>query len=85
MTTTDRVIQIIRHASGLAGDEPISADTALIGSGVGLDSVAVLEVLTALEREFGIELGQPEIEATNALSTVGALTNLVNAKVAGGR
>ncbi len=85
MTTADRVIEIIRKAAGLAGDEPIGARTALVGSGVGLDSVAVLEVLVALEKEFGVELGQPELDETRALRTVGSLTELVESKIAGGR
>ena len=85
MTTLERVIQIIVQAAGLDPDEPLNADTALVGSGLSLDSVAVLELLVALEKEFGIELSQMDLAETHALRTAGSLTNLVNSKVTGDR
>ena len=85
MTTLGRVMQTIRRAAGLAPDEPLSADTGLVGSGLSLDSVAVLELTVALEKEFGIKLGGAELAQPDVLSTVGTLTELVNSIVAGGR
>ena len=53
MSTQQRVIRIIRQAAGVQSDEPIGAETGLVGSGLWLDSVAVLELLISLEKEFG--------------------------------
>ena len=79
-----RVIQIIVRASGLSPDEPLSADTGLVGSGVSLDSVAVLELLVTLEKEFGIVLDPTELARTHALATAGSLAELIESKIAGG-
>jgi acyl carrier protein len=83
MSTHERVIRIIRQAAGLQSDEPIGADTGLVGSGLWLDSVAVLELLVALEKEFGIELDRSTLSQAGALSTVGSLTDLVNSLIHG--
>ncbi len=56
MSTLQRVISIVRRAAGLKADEPVAADTGLVRSGLWLDSVAVLELVVALEKEFGVEL-----------------------------
>ena len=85
MTTLERVIQTIVQSAGLPHDEPLSADTPLVGSGVSLDSVAVLELVVALEKEFGIELSPTELAQTRALSTVGSLAHLVDSKITGDR
>lgn len=85
MTTLEQVIQIVRKAADPALDEPIVASTGLVGSGLSLDSVAVLELLVALEKEFGIEIDGDELSNSSILATVGSLANLVASKVAGDR
>lgn len=85
MTTLERVIQIVGKAAGLAPDEPVGSDTGLVGSGLSLDSVAVLELLVALENEFEIELGEDELSKSHALATVGSLAALVESKLDGDR
>ena len=83
MSTLERVIRIIRQAAGLQPDEPVGAETGLVGSGLWLDSVAVLELLIALEKEFGIELDRTALSRAGALSTVGSLTDLVHSLIRG--
>jgi acyl carrier protein len=77
MPILDRTIDIVRRASGLPPEEPIQADTGLVGSGLWLDSVAVLEVLMALEKEFGIELDRSTLSREGTLDTVGSLAGVV--------
>ena len=55
--------------------EEIDPDTPLFGTGLGLDSVDAVEVIVALESEFGIALD--EAEGRIALRTVNSLVDLV--------
>lgn len=83
MTTLDRIIPILRRAAGLADEERLDADTGLVGSGLSLDSVAVLELVVAIENEFAIELTQAQLIESQALRTLGALAALVDAQSPG--
>jgi acyl carrier protein len=83
MTTLDRVIDLLREAAGLAADESVDAETGLIGSGLSLDSVAALELVVAVENEFGIELPQEQLVDLHALRTVGTLVGLIERKQRG--
>ena len=57
----------------------IDASTRLIGSLPELDSLAVLEVVTALEQRFGIKFEEEELTA-DLFETLGSLTAFVEAK-----
>jgi len=80
VTTTDRVIQIIRQATGVGPDAALDRDTPLVGAGIALDSVAVLELLVGIEKEFGIELHHEKLIEAKALRTVGTLADFVDGK-----
>jgi acyl carrier protein len=79
-STLQRVIRTIVTATGLDPNEHLDATTPLVGAGMSLDSVAVLELLVALEKEFRIELDAEELRQANALATVGALAAFVESK-----
>ena len=85
MSALERVIAIVRQAAELKADERITADMGLVGSGLWLDSVAVLDLLLALEKEFGIELDRSSLSQAGTLSTVGSLTSLVDSLIHGER
>jgi acyl carrier protein len=59
----------------------LAADTALLGSLPELDSMAVMNLITALEDHFGIAINDDEISAEVFL-TVGSLTSFVDQKTA---
>lgn len=40
--------------------EDISNDEALFGDGLGLDSIDALELIVLLEKDYGIELNEPQ-------------------------
>jgi acyl carrier protein len=70
-----RVKRLIVESLNLDGMTPemIDEDAPLFGDGLGLDSVDALELVVALEREFGIkiksqELGQEVFSSVNSLS-----------------
>jgi acyl carrier protein len=83
MPILQRTIDIVRRAAGLGPDEPIRADTGLVGSGLWLDSVAVLEVIMAIEKEFGIQLDRTVLSREGTLATVGSLAGVVQSLVHG--
>jgi acyl carrier protein len=59
--------------------EDIPDDEALIGSPrFGLDSVDALELVLALEKEFGVKIGSSE-ESRQALASVNALAAFIRA------
>lgn len=59
----------------------LTEDSALLGSIPELDSMAVVNLITALEEHFGITVEDDEISA-NTFETVGSLTAFVRQKLA---
>jgi acyl carrier protein len=60
--------------------DSLNQDSALLGSIPELDSMAVVNVLTALEEYFGFTIEDDEISAT-AFETLGSLTRFVEDKL----
>lgn len=60
----------------------LKADSALLGSLPELDSMAVINVIAALEEHFGIVVDDDEISATT-FETLGSLAAFVEQKLAG--
>ena len=59
----------------------LKADSILLGNIPELDSMAVVNVITALEDHFGITVDDDEISA-QTFETVGTLTDFVEQKLA---
>ena len=55
-------------------------DTVLLGNIPELDSIAVVNVITALEEQFGITVEDDEISA-KTFETLGSLSNFVEQKL----
>jgi acyl carrier protein len=60
----------------------LKADSILLGNIPELDSMAVVNVITALEDYFGITVDDDEISA-QTFETLGSLTRFVEQKLAG--
>ncbi len=60
----------------------IDAATPLLGSLPELDSMAVLELVAALEQHFGITIDDDDVTA-EVFETLGSLTELVAARLGG--
>ncbi|HEV7507472.1 MAG TPA: phosphopantetheine-binding protein [Thermoanaerobaculia bacterium] len=73
-TIQDRIKRLIVESLNLEGMKPeaIEDDTPLFGEGLGLDSVDALELVVALEKEFGIKIKSQEIgrEVFSSVSTL---------------
>ncbi len=74
--TLNRVIELL--ISGLQLDrssEELDPDTPLFGTGLGLDSVDAVEIVVALESEFGVSLNDGD--SMFALRTINSLVDVV--------
>jgi acyl carrier protein len=60
----------------------LNENSPLLGSIPELDSMAVVNVLTALEEHFGISIDDDEISAST-FETLGSLTQFVDQKLSG--
>lgn len=69
-------LQISNRVQGLDAASP------LLGAVPELDSIAVVNLITALEEHFGIAVADDEIGATT-FETLGSLTQFVERKLAG--
>jgi len=75
---TRRLKEIIVESLNLEGTSPdsIADDEPLFGDGLGLDSVDALELVVALEKEYGIKIRSDEIDP-QAFATVDSLSRFV--------
>ena len=78
---TLRVKRLIVEALNLqVKPEEIPDDEAIFGGGFGLDSIATLEIVFAMEDEFGLEVEDDELQA-GLFDSVNALSKYVERKL----
>lgn len=75
-TVVGRTLQLGHRAQAM------NESSALLGAIPELDSIAVVNVITALEEHFDITVADDEIGAA-AFETLGSLTRFVEGKLAG--
>lgn len=77
----DRLREVIIKNLRLEGVQPqdIKDDTPLFGEGLGLDSIDALELVVALEKEFGIKIGDDEV-GVKAFQNIGTLSAFIESK-----
>ncbi len=73
--SSNDVRAVIRRQASLSDDVGLPDDLALGSSGLGLDSVAIVELLLACELACGVRLGADVFEGSGV--TVGALVSAV--------
>ncbi|MCB1037224.1 MAG: acyl carrier protein [Acidobacteria bacterium] len=83
-STTRRIKRVIITSLNLEGMTPeeIDDEAPLFGEGLGLDSVDALELVVALEKEYGIRIDSEEI-GQEAFASVAALAGFVEELKAG--
>lgn len=77
----DRVERILVESQKLPGDTELDTETWLLGKGLALDSVALLEFSLALEKEFEFEVTEEELNYDN-FRTIGSVADLFRSKMA---
>ena len=80
MSHFSQVSQILRSTLGL-GQMPLSEQTKLLGSLPELDSMAVANLIVALEQYYGFDIRDDEIDARH-FATLGSLSDFVASKTA---
>jgi acyl carrier protein len=80
-TTSSRIKQLIVTSLNLDGVKPemIDDDSPLFGEGLGLDSVDALELVVALEKEFGIKIKSQEL-GREVFSSVASLSQFIEGR-----
>ena len=82
MQNLDEVREILSDVLSLGERKnSLNADSGLLGSIPELDSMAVVNVITALEESFGITVDDDEISA-RTFETLGSLTSFIEQKLA---
>ncbi|HVS15060.1 MAG TPA: phosphopantetheine-binding protein [Thermoanaerobaculia bacterium] len=74
----ERIKTVIIESLGLEGMTPemIDDDAPLFGEGLGLDSVDALELMVVLEKDFGVQIDNQEIDP-EAFASVAALERFI--------
>lgn len=82
VTTQDRIKRLIVESLNLEGMKPemIEDGAPLFGEGLGLDSVDALELVVALEKEFGIKIKSQEI-GREVFSSVSTLSEFISGRM----
>ena len=81
MNVEQEVIKTLRSVLSLDPSKvPLGPDNELLGSIAGLDSMAVVSILTALEERFGFVIDDDEVEG-RTFATVASLTAFVQSKL----
>ncbi|HEX4498863.1 MAG TPA: phosphopantetheine-binding protein [Thermoanaerobaculia bacterium] len=80
-TTPSRIKRLIVESLNLEGMRPemIEDEAPLFGEGLGLDSVDALELVVALEKEFGIRIKSQEI-GREVFSSVSTLSHFIEGR-----
>ncbi len=82
MTPTEtKLIDILTRGLKLRVDpaNPVTPQTAIFGkSGLGLDSVDVLEIAVLIDKHFGVVLEDNNDEVKNAMTTIGSLASYID-------
>lgn len=72
----ERVTGVLRASAKLPAEVKLERSTKIVGGGIGLDSVGLLEFSLALEQEFGCTISETEL-APQHMETVGAVVHLM--------
>ena len=77
-TTIDRLSNLIveKLDANIQLDQ-IHPETALLESGLKLNSLAIVDLITAVEEEFGIQFGEDDLNM-DAFSSVAALAGVID-------
>lgn len=76
----NRVMRVVRTALNLSTDVELDTETKLMGGGLALDSVAMLELVLCLEKEFECKIQPSDINADN-FATIGHVADYFRARL----
>jgi acyl carrier protein len=83
LVVIDEVRQILAEMTGSPELLGIPPETALLGGGVGLDSLAGTLLLREVDRRFGVDVASEDLNL-DALATLGTLVAFIETRSGGG-
>ena len=80
-TKVREVVDMVVEAVNLRHKDKtqITAETALVGTGLSLDSLDILEIVVAVEKRFGVQINGAD-EGKKIFQTIGTLTDFIAEK-----
>ena len=80
MTETEsKLIEVLSKGLRLRTTITIAPETPIFGkTGLGLDSVDVLEIAVLLDKHFGVQLEEESLEVRTALATISSLAAFID-------
>ena len=76
-----RLVEVITNGSGVVTPrDEIGEHTVLLGGGIGLDSIEMLHVISAVEEAFGLTIDESDLDIRH-LETVGSLAAFVGERL----
>jgi serine acetyltransferase/acyl carrier protein len=78
-----RLVEVIANSATVVtkSNGAIGENTLLLGEGIGLDSIEMLHLISAVEEEFGLTLDERDLRMWN-LQTVGSLAAFIEMRLA---
>jgi acyl carrier protein len=74
-------VEVITNGSGVVTPrDEIGEDTVLLGGGIGLDSIEMLHVISAVEEAFGLTIDESDLDIRH-LETVGSLAAFIGERL----
>ena len=70
----DRVLKVLAETAKLPPGTELDTETYLMERGLALDSVTMLELSLALEKEFGMKIPEDDLSAAN-FRTIGSIAD----------
>jgi len=85
MTETRRAIvawvaAMLHELQLTTSTEPLHENTGLLGRGIGLDSMEVLQLVVAAEAEFDLTIDESQLKP-EYFSTIGAFTTFLESRI----
>lgn len=80
-TILERLIGMLREHLHIACDgEPLTEETGLLGQGIGIDSVEVLQLVGAIEEAYGLTIADDDLRG-EYFATLGAVVRFVEEQI----
>jgi acyl carrier protein len=75
-----RIIPLINSLKGTNNSHELDEEMGLLGRGIGVDSIEVLQLVTAIEKEFDLTIDDDEL-AAEQFRSVGNLITFIEGKL----
>jgi acyl carrier protein len=76
----DRLRALLAERLGFASDGPVDESTGLLGQGIGLDSVEVLQLVSAIEEAWSLTIEDEELKREH-FATLGTVVSFVQERL----